>query len=446
MKRDYLSASSISKFTECPASWATHYDEDRTVNTRNDRTDVGNLVHGALELWRRGQLSGDYLLDPGYVYSFEFLEHCFDEAAKKYVFAEPLEAYKRGKELLASAFRMTQVHPTIPIQFMQVISVEQELVNFDGFAWRVPAWPLPARGAIDEVGVIQLPDAPQGEVTLFIEDHKTGRPKTHDQLVNEDIQPALYFYYARKVIVPQLEAQGLTVKRIAGAWNYIADGSAVPLYEQDFDHDVTEAYIANIGAQMVEFEKRYNEMLQFAAHDEEIINGFLAKYEKPNPYCSYCPRKGVCQTFSRLLSYNSRLDIVGPNVDWNALWTEYEAYQAVAKNAFDRCDEIKGVIPVYLDQEGLDSIELSDGREIVANSESRKKYRMDMVREILGDQFILTSATVTDTAIKKHISLLAITDPDRAKSLETLLGGAYMNVPGPRPVRARLIKKPKGKK
>lgn len=442
MKRDYFSASSGTRFVECIANWATNYDDERKVSTRNDYTDIGNLVHGALEEWRNPELA--------HAQTYEALEACFERAATKYIFAEPLSAYKRAKELLAAAYRMTKVHPTIAVESMQTLGVEQHLVDENGDPWKMPSWEKPARGMIDHVAIIPVAFGKSNDVTLLIEDYKTGRPKSHDDLTNDDIQPPLYFLYARDKLVPWLEAQGLNVVRIIGAWTYVADGSAVPLYESDFDHEITEQYVANIQRQQAEFETKYNVMIDDVDNHEReydpgdpkreaTINKFLANYEKPNAHCSYCARKGVCQTFQRLLKYESKVDIVGPNIDWDKIAEELTAYQIMEKTAKERIGEIKSVIPVYLDQEGLASIQLSNGQEIVANPESRKKWNMAAVVTIMGNDFVLANASVTQEAIKREVDLISRTDPEKARAIQANLDGAYATVPGPRPVRTRKI-------
>jgi hypothetical protein len=454
--RKYFSASSGTNFSECPAKWATNYDDDRNVNSRNQWSDVGNLVHGALELWRNPENDCEK--------TFEELEKCFDQAATKHIFAEPMRDYARAKELLAAAFRMTQNHPTVPIQLMQTIAVEQQLVVGEGDDWEVEGWPQPARGQIDNLGIIPAPKLAANHVIVFIEDYKTGKPKTHEYLTSEDIQAPLYFYWTRDVFVPYLEAQiepttgdNFKVTRIIGSWSYVGDGTAVPLYESDFDHQLTHDYIQNLQSQMIAFTERYNAFMEhladptngFEMTDEQAVNEWLSNYEKPNSYCGYCPRKNVCQTFQRLLKYESKVDLTGPNVSWDEIYLEYVAYQAIEKNAHSRVQEIKDIIPIYLDQERLESIPLADGMELVANPENRKRYLLDKVKDILGTEFILKNATVTDTAIKKQIDLIASGSPETARNLEAQLQGAYISYPYSRPVRARkqvVIKEKKGKK
>lgn len=459
VERKYFSASSGTSFVECPAKWITSYDEDRNVRSRNDYSDVGSLIHGALERW----------IDPanGYNGTFEELKQCFDEAAVHYTFAEPIGAFKRAGELLAASYALSKHHPTIPIEMLQTISVEQGLVvGENGDDWQMDGWDQPARGQLDRVGIIPALRGEENEIILFLEDYKTGRPKTHTELVEDDIQPPLYFLYGRDVLVPWIESQiapnGLPYKvvRIVGSWTYIGEGMAVALYEADFDHEITHAYIANLMRQMQAMVKLYNDHValvtskhaddrdragdlldvkkRFERVEDEIAK-WLVKYEKPNSYCSYCPRKNQCQTFTRLLAYDAKIDLTGPDVSWDAIYEEYVSYQAKEKDARQRVEEIKSLIPVYLDQEKLQSIPLANGKEFIANSQNRKRYNTSGIAEILGVDFLLKNATVTTKAIEAELNLIAATNPTRARQIEPLIKAETSEFPYSRPVLARNI-------
>lgn len=443
MKLEHTSASSIERFADCPANWVTAYDKNLRVNSRNQWSDMGTILHTSLQLWRNPNQTT-------YSNDYAGLEQAFEAALVEHCYGETFEMHKRAKELLAAAYKMTQSHPTVPIQLAIVIVVEQE------FLWQMPGWKLPLKGAMDAISMIPIPGQPPNEIIILGEDYKSGRPMTHSELVDEKIQPGAYMLYVRDQFVPYIEKQicsdnGLpwSVKRIVFAWDYIQDGTAVAMYESDFDLEAISEYIAGIIEQQLEVVNRWNDfndkmhdrfsdVPMEAGYDEEVQQ-FLEQYEKPNSYCAYCPRKGSCKTFSRLLDYNSVIDITAPETSWDEIWEDYQRFQAIAKEANNRMDAIKGIVPVYLDQQRLESIPLTNGLEITATRENRKEYRVNDVRRILGEKFIIESAKITQTAIDRELALIAKTDIERSRLLETELQGAYTNSPGARPVRSRKI-------
>lgn len=461
--------------------WLVSYDEAISVRSRNDKSDTGTIIHRAKEIFIQRLIENDVRIsDSSPVTTYAQLEADFETACKELCAGENMESFKRAKELLASTYKMLQSHPTIAIHLAQWIAVEQELVqtcsvcNGEGEyrsvaqdqltqcekchgsgsqLWERPEWPIPIKGAIDGLALTPwlAKDAKENDRVLFLEDSKTGRPKTWDELVNEDIQPALYVLYARTEIVPMLAAQGINVVRIVLGWTYLDDGTAVPMYESDFDHELTIDYIASISNQMLELQEKYNVKRAKELSNKRLIPEqvevemieWFAQYEKPNRYCSWCPRSNICKTFNSLLSYNKVMDLSG-EIDWVEFFEEREKYRDLRSVSEKRLDLMNSNVIAFMDQNGLNAISLEKlGKEIVANQQTRKQYQVKSLRLLFGDQFIIDNASITDKAVQAHVDRIATSDPEKAREIEAVLATTYVSVPGPRPVLARATEEAK---
>lgn len=445
----HISASSISSFVECPAKWTLSYDQERKIRTRNGAADAGIIVHGSLERWRDPQA--------GWAPTWENLLLCFEEACRAEQLTETFEVYKKAFELLKRAYALYQTHPTIPMQFLETISVEFEIRD-----WQPLGWPIPFKGFIDHVGLVRMnPEAPH-EVVLVIEDYKTGaKAKSWSELTESDIQAGSYCAWAIDVLIPHLEAQGLKVVRVALVWTYVAVAEAVVMYPQDFELGLVKDYIANVSRQILTFVDAYNdvekkllEKIEAGGNDGadiEEFEGTLAyeidqflfngKYEKPNHYCSYCPRKNRCTTFQRLLDQQDTIDLTSPNTSMEDIWAYRARMAAISKFGEDRRKEVDDLIRAYLDQNRLETIPMGD-KELAADAQKKEEHITSVVAEILGTEFIVANASITKDAVEKELARIAVLHGEevaREKRLE--LEAKMLRRPGPRIVRERKLRK-----
>lgn len=432
---DHISVSSLSSFTECPARWTLSYDEERKIRLSNDAADAGIIVHGALERWRDPQ--------NGFPQTWEALEECFKYVAADLKKAESLEVYKKAHDLCRRAFALSQSHPTIPMQFARTIAVEY---NIEGY--QPEGWPKPLKGFIDHLFMVTPnPEVPH-EIILGVEDYKTGRPKTWSDLTDNDLQPPAYLAYARDVLVPWIESQGYRVLRIALVWTYVASGEAVNMYEPDFDVVLIKDYIANLANQQISFENEYNAAQANDPGDGSKIDQFLEKHERPNSYCSYCPRKNRCATFQKLLEQKHTIDLTNPNTSMEEIWSFREKMAALQKEGENQKKEVDDLIRVYLDQNHLSTIPMNDF-EIHADQQTREEHDTKVVADVLGVEFVVAFGKLTKDAIEKQLDLLATGDPELAKQKRAELEARIKRSPGPRIVKTRKLKKaatPRAKK
>lgn len=425
----HVSASSITKAVDCLAQWAASYDSDRKVHSRSQYTDAGNLVHAALEKWRNPEANLPQ--------TYETLHQCYLDITRELKLTETFGVFKRGLELLKKAYGLSQYHPTIPVHLATTISVETEIADY-----QPEGWPLPLKGFIDRLAIVCVdPAQPMVVDALVVEDYKTGKAKSWSELTDEDIQPVLYFMWVKDVLVPHLEALDYTVKKIALVWTYINDGVAVPMYEADFDAETAKWWVASISQQMLDFVDAYN---AWQAEGKDI-NAFLVQYEKPNKYCSYCPRKNVCQSFQRLLTQELVIDLTSPNTSWDEINAARQKYGAMAKEADLRRKEIDDLIRVHLDQTKDESIIVGD-MELVANTQERKEHLVRHVADILGSDVVINAASITQDAVNKELARIALTDAERANALREELEARMSRGPGARIVRERKIRKATAKK
>lgn len=438
----HASASSVTNFVECPARWSQDRDQDRQVKQRNDFAEVGLLVHGALELCRKPE--------NGYEWTWANLEACFKQSAADQGFAENMAVYKRAYQICQRAFQQTQTHSRLPLHMLKTIDVEIEINN-----WKPEGWPLPIKGFIDHAGILTPNEDEPMRVILLIEDYKTGRAKQYAELVEDDVQPPIYMRFAIEELVPYLENLGYEVIQTVLFWNYIDDGSPVTMYQADFDLDLVMEYVKNILIQQMQFTEAYNgieealssSLNRDATQDEleQAIAQFLVKYEQLNRHCSWCPRKGLCQSFQRSLVTKEVVDLA--TADWAAIWKEREQMSSIYKFSDARKKEIDNLIRTYLDQEKLPSIQIEElGLHLTADPQERKEHLTPTLIEILGSDFVLANASITQVAVDRHLDLIALRDPDKARELRTALDTRMSRGPGARIVRGPKIpvaKKPK---
>ena len=423
------SPSAINRFVRCGANWLLHYDDEDGVKTRNDYADSGILAHEALEIFHDPRNNYD-------IENFDQLAAIFKEVCRKSVFRENLNTYKRAYDVLVSGFRMELNHPAVPHTKRETLSVEQSLTLPDNTPWKLPEWPLPMVGYIDRVSLGKR--SPGGSCDLIIQDTKTGRHKSKEEIVVDDVAASIYFLYAREVLVPYLEdTYGVVIGKIIGLWDYIAHDLCIVLDEDDFDHSLTASYVESMMGQMVELKEKYQEA------DRKTIRRWLVKYEKPNPYCGYCPRKNVCTTFQNLLKHDGIIDLEKAN--WTEIWKEREIQSALAKSSKQRLEEINDLVKFHLDYSNHAEIPVpSLGVNITANRQKWKKFHIPGVRALFGDEFVFRNVDISNEVVQAELNKIACTDPKRAKELTAALPTAYTIVSGARPVRAvRIRKKPK---
>lgn len=446
----HISSSQLTSFAECPPRWTLSYDQDRKIRSRNDAADAGVIVHGALEIWRNPE--------NGYEPTWENLELCFKRATEELKLVESMEVYKRALDLCRRAFNLSQTHPTIPMRFAKTIGVEQVIEDY-----QPEGWPKPLKGFIDHLFIVTPNPEVPNEVILGVEDYKTGRPKSWSDLTDNDVQPPLYLAWAIDVLKPYVESQGYKVLRVALVWTYVSNGEAVNMYEPDFDLVLVKDYVGNLSRQIISFVDDYNkvestllaeieangndggDIAEFEGELDARINKFLEKYERPNSYCSYCPRKNRCTTFQRLLDQHATIDLTNPDTTMGEIWAQREKMAAIAKEGDRQKKEIDDLIRAYLDQEKLSSIEM-DTFEIHADQQRREEHITAVVAEVLGNEFVLQYGSVTKDAIEKHLDLIATSDPALAEQKRLELSARIKRSPGARIVKTRKLKKATDKK
>jgi hypothetical protein len=412
----HISASAMQNYSECPSRYLTQYDPQFKMKKVNEKADVGSLVHATSEKF--------YM--PGSEWDTTSLEQmliCFEQVCQEERFAESFAMYKFAKELCEKMFRMNTFHPKIPIQNKQILNIEQRLIDVDGNLFKHHSWALPCMGAIDELSIIAEVQDPT-RLTLLLIDKKTGWASTKEELVTENIQCALYMLYCRLELVPILEAQGYTVTNILGLWEYIAQGTCVTIEEKEFNHQETIDYIKNISGQMVQTWTEYDK-LEMSEKEK-----YLKSKEKQNKWCAWCHRKEVCSTFEKMMLYSSQVNLTG-DVDWNKIWEEHEKYNTVKKYAEDRCKQINSVIRNWMQQERQERISLdSIGKDIKITHMQNKDYNNKKLAELLGIDFFIENASLTQEKINTLLKTLRLTNPTRAQEIEDSLPNTFHLVPG----------------
>src|SRR5579872_870527 len=428
MEFKHLSASSINKYVDCPAAWLNAYDENTRVRTSNQYTEAGTLVHGAAERWR----------DPknGYPQTLEGLHEAYYAACSQERVTESLAVFKRGYDLCAKLFEMECTNPVVPIHVATTIAVEHA---FDGFI--LGKWTRPVKGFIDRVATIDRAQGPQF-LTLIIEDYKTGRVKDKDELTSKDVQPTLYYLYAKHVLIPQIESQvamngeHFKVVKIVLVWTYIDEQEVVTLSDEDFDEDKFVKYLDSISAKML----RDVEDSEMAEHQGLSEAEFLANREKINPYCSWCPRMNSCQTFQRMLRMKAVNNMADPNLNWEEWFKERESFSSVRKYADERVKQMDADFRMYLQQEKLDYVGVGN-RLWHADYQNASDYDTQRVREILGTEFLLLNTSITKKAVEAEVSRLrALLPPEDFAEIQAQLDKALIPHRGPSVVRSRAMK------
>ncbi len=231
--------------------------------------------------------------------------------------------------------------------------------------------------------------------------------------------------YCRLILVPILEEQGYIVKNILGLWEYIAQGTCVSIEESEFDHQTTIDYIKNISQQMVNTWIEYDKLKTTQEKETYIIT-----QEKQNKWCAWCHRKEVCKTFEKMMLYSSQVNLTG-DVDWNKIWEEHEKYNTVKKYAEDRCKQINSVIRNWMQQEHQERISLdSIGKDIKMTHVQNKDYNNKKLAELLGIDFFVKHASLSQIKIEEEIKKLRQTNPIKAQEIEDSLPNTYSLVPG----------------
>lgn len=455
----HISPSAMEKFIACPAWWATAYDDELKFNTRTDYTDVGTLVHGALEKWRNPN-------DPK-PQTFEALEQCFRDVCAELQLVESLAVYKRGQDIIRKAFEIDSINRHLPMSLAVTWAVEYEIKDYFGVPYgQPPKWPRKMVGYIDRIALIQMPgiacgpgmeylEPKQVPHILVVEDYKTGRAKSWSEITEEEIQPSSYLCYAQDVLVPLLRSQGYNIARTVLLWSYIDHGIAIPVQETDIDTDDVREYIGNIATQMIIFKEKYEEITdEIAAFEEmgqhalaEQLRGelarFLAGFERVNAKCSWCSRKAVCENFNRQLNQKIVVDLT--LTDMERFFADRDRYAAIHKAAEEARKAYDSAYRAYLDHMNKENVIVGD-RLWHANSIDGSYHAPAVVAELLGEAFVLNSAKISKEAISAEVARIATFDPERAAKVSEELERRIVPGVGARVVKSRKLRPAEKKK
>lgn len=381
-----VSVSSINRFVECPRKWAMHYDKPLRITSNSTKTDKGTLVHGALELWDR----------PGSDLSFADLENSYHNACVTIGLSENFETYCEGRKLLPATYELLTGGTNRPLERTVTWSREH----------RIPFWkpshefPLAWVGFIDRVQLVTNHD---GTYTIIIEDYKTGRAKTREELKN-DPQPGMYLAYARHGLVRFFEERGYVIHKVTPIWTYLATSDEVILSEDDYDIPATMAYISNISHQMVAFVQVYNSL------SEEERQAYINEKARTNSFCSWCDYKNSCPKVERAITERKELNIFADGVTLEEILAMREMYVFAKYEGERRQREIDEMLRAYFAQNGKYSLEVG-GKKYQEIAPTSKTYPLKVVAEALGIQFIIQNAKVSGEAIKHGLGTLKVKDP-----------------------------------
>lgn len=429
MNIKHVSASAIGKYLTCPARWVDAYDEATKANDRSAASDAGILVHGAMEIWR-----GD---PEAYPATLAGLRLAFESFAATEGLAESFVVYKRGVELLSNAYAMSTAHPILPVAMSTTLGTEVELLDANNETWKPAGVELPMKGSIDRLIALTPNAAEPKRIVLIAEDYKTGRPKSKEELLEDDVQPAIYFWWLSEVMRPIMESRGYEVLGCGLVWTYIT-GTPVAMYEEDFDLDLVRAYIGGLVSQMVSLAKAYN------ATESDQRADFLAKRERVGPGCSWCPRKPSCRNFGRAVVAERTIDLI--NADWSAILGERERLATMARFGEDGRKKIDELICAHIESENLDAITYGE-REAYVSSAIQTSHDMNAVVEILGADFLARAGDITKKAVDAELARIASDDAERSAKMREALESRMSSRNGPRIVRTRsLARKPSAKK
>lgn len=433
----HVSASSTNLFTECRAKFAAQYDQTTKTYRRNEWTDKGHLLHKTIELFNdvdNTDRSKDHFF------------RCFDAAVIAMELAETLPVYKAAFEMLDDTWLMLVAHPTIPVQLCTTLANEFEM------RYRPEGWTFDLMGYIDRVFIVtpekQLTEG-KTHITLGINDYKSGKPKTLSDLM-DDIQVGFNLLWARDVMKPTLEEQGYIVDRIVAVWDYIGENKSVSIWEVDYDLDTFHRWMIAQTAQVDQFVKAFNEQEAKSA-DPADINRFLERerYETINVHCGYCQRKNVCGTFQKALVRQETIDFTASS--WDAIWAERERFSMMARYGEEARKDLDSRIRAHMEQSGLSSIEMPDGdmREIYIQQNANHNIPTEVIREYLGDEFVLTRAKFSQAAVKTGIAQIFSDNPAQAAEVVAAVDARMVDSPGAIMVKIRKTggeTKKKGKK
>ena len=420
IKPKHVSASSSNVFTECRAKYAANYDQETKTYSRTIFTDKGLLLHETLEAFN----SQDDR-------SKEQFYRCFDQAVIDAKLAETLPVYKSAYELLDQTWSMMVAHPTIPVQLVTTLANEYEM------HYRPEGWALDLMGFVDRVFIItpeKQNDPDTTHIILGINDYKSGRPKQYSELV-DDIQVGFNLLWARDVMAASLEEQGYTVDKIVAVWDYIAEGKSVSIWESDYDLDTFHRWMTAQTEQVVKFAEDYNK----AKEDGIDVNVFLqdGKYETPNNFCGWCSRKNVCSAFQRALAQKELIDPTDGN--WEDIIEERERFSSMSRYGDDQRKRYDGMIRAYMEEEKIGSIDLPEsGREVYVQNSQNTEIPISVIRDLLGDGFVLEKAKFSSVAVKSEVARRF--DSEKASEILASVEARSVKVPGSSSVKVRKVK------
>ena len=193
MKVPYISATRLKKLKECAFAYQCHYDTDncpspedaRALKARSNHQDrtqasrVGNIVHGALEDWRKPDEATGKPTKPRFG---DLMKH-YEVWAAKPEYTVDLDFYQDGKQLLRRWFDRRGKNP------VRVWAVEQSMGT--AYAPYVLDNGVPVFGFIDLI--LEHKDG-----TIEIMDYKSNRAPKSQGEADQDVQAGIYLAWARE--------------------------------------------------------------------------------------------------------------------------------------------------------------------------------------------------------------------------------------------------------
>ena len=193
MKVPYLSATRLKKLKDCPFAYQCHYDADncpspddakalkkRANHQENGQASrVGNIVHGALEDWRKPDEATGKPTKPRFG---DLMKH-YEVWAAKPQYTVDLDFYEDGKQLLRRWFDRRGKTP------VRVVAVEQNIGQ--AYAPYVLENGVPIHGYIDLI--LEHKDG-----TIEIMDYKSNRAPKSQGEADQDVQAGIYLSWARE--------------------------------------------------------------------------------------------------------------------------------------------------------------------------------------------------------------------------------------------------------
>jgi hypothetical protein len=194
MKVPYLSATRLKKLKDCAFAYQCHYDAEncpspddavalKKAANHQDRTQaarVGNVIHGALEDWRKPDEATGKPSKP----RFGALMKHYEAWAAKPQYTVDLSFYEDGKNVLRRWFDRRGKNP------VRIVAVEQKMG--EAFAPYVLENGVPIYGFIDLV--LEHKDG-----TIEIVDYKSNRAPKSQGEADQDVQAGIYLAWASEV-------------------------------------------------------------------------------------------------------------------------------------------------------------------------------------------------------------------------------------------------------